>query len=236
MPLALEEIKDEKDFDGVQTVLFEAFGEPYNSLRRWFIPVYTTDEAAIQDSKERTVKNWKAHDNLHWVKVTDTDTGKIIGAAEWEIREKVDSEPQKPINAYWHKEGSEEKAFAEQLLMNLKGFVKERMARPHIELEQLVVHPDHRKRGAGKLLTDWGISRADELGLECCVESVPFAAPIYEKLGFGNVDGLIPDMSIPEPSAKWKDYAADDLCVFLLWRPVGHDYDPKTDRLPWGKV
>ncbi len=65
---------------------------------------------------------------------SDTDSGKIVGAAEWEIRREVSpsDEPMKPINAYWHIEGSEEKVFAEKLLMNLRGFMKERMIRPHI--------------------------------------------------------------------------------------------------------
>ncbi|KAI1770989.1 hypothetical protein F4818DRAFT_454902 [Hypoxylon cercidicola] len=221
MPLVLEEVKDEKDFDEILPVLYAAFGEPYNSLRRWFIPVHTTVDAAIEDAKARHIKSWKQHAGIHWVKVTDTDSGKIVGAAEWEIREQVSppDEPQKPINAYWHIEGSEEKAFAEKLLMNLKGFMKERMTRSHIELEQLVVHPDYRKRGAGRLLTSWGLHKSDELGLETCVESVPFGVPIYEKYGFGNLECLNPDMAVPNPSARWKEYAADDIRVFLMWRP-----------------
>ncbi|KAI0896465.1 hypothetical protein F4806DRAFT_464652 [Annulohypoxylon nitens] len=235
MTLRLEEVKDEKDFDEILPVLYAAFGEPYNSLRKWFIPVHTTVEAAVEGSKERNVRSWKQSEGIHWLKVTDTDSGKIIGAAEWEIREQVSppDEPQGPINAYWHTEGSEEKAFAEKLFVNLKGFMKKRMGRPHIELEQLVVHPDHRKRGAGKLLVDWGVQKADELGLETCVESVPFAVPIYEKYGFGNLDELKPDLSVPNPSAKWKEYAADDLRVFLMWRPIRHDYSVNQDKLPW---
>ncbi|KAL7622779.1 hypothetical protein AAE478_006458 [Parahypoxylon ruwenzoriense] len=235
MPLRLEEVKNEQDFGEILPVLYAAFGEPYNSLRKWFIPVHTTVEAAIEDAKGRNVKSWKEHTNIHWLKVTDTDSGKIVGAAEWEIRHTIDSphEPQKPINAYWHIEGSEEKLFAEKLLINLKGFMKERMTRPHVELEQLVVHPDHRRRGAGKLLLDWGIQKADELGLESCIESVPFAVPIYEKFGFGNAEVLNPDLVIPNPSAKWEEYAADDLRVSLMWRPAGHAYRAGKDKLPW---
>ncbi|OTB06975.1 hypothetical protein M426DRAFT_318340 [Hypoxylon sp. CI-4A] len=235
MPLVIEVVKDEKEFDDILPVLYAAFGEPYNSLRRWFIPVHTTVEAAINDSRERNIKSWKQHSGIHWVKAVDTDSGVVVGAAEWEIREKVDApgSPQKPPNAYWHTEGSEEKAFAERLLTQLKGFMKERMARPHVELEQLVVHPSYRNKGAGKLLLDWGIQEADKLGLECCVESVPFAVPFYEKFGFGNADGLKPDFATPNPSTEWKEYAADDLRVFLMWRPAGHNYQRGEDKLPW---
>lgn len=94
------------------------------------------------------------------------------------------------------------------------------------------MHPDRRRRGAGNLLLNWGLQRADKLGLETCKESVPFAVPIYEKYGFSNVEGLNPDMTIPNPSAKWKEYAADDLCVFLMWRPIGHDYCAGEDEFP----
>ncbi|KAI1415340.1 hypothetical protein F5Y13DRAFT_8128 [Hypoxylon sp. FL1857] len=235
MPLLLQVVEDERDFDEILPVLYAAFGEPYNSLRRWFIPVHTTVEAAIEDAKGRMVKGWKQHEGIHWVKVTDTDSGAIVGAAEWEIRSTVSpaNEPQAPINAYWHIEGSEEKAFAEKLFVNLKGFMKERMARPHIELEQLVVHPDHRMRGVGKLLVSWGVQKADELKLETCVESVPYAAPFYEKLGFGSLDCLTPDLAVPNPSEKWKKYAAEDLRVFLVWRPVNRDFHAGEDKSPW---
>ncbi|XXH02252.1 hypothetical protein Hte_008621 [Hypoxylon texense] len=233
MPFILQEVKDEKDFDEILPVLYAAFGEPYNSLRRWFIPVHTTVEAAIENSKMRSIKSWKQHAGIHWIKAIDTDSSKVVGAAEWEIRQDVSpsDEPLKPFNASWHIEGSEEKAFAEKLLMNLKGFMKERMIRPHIELEQLVVHPNYRNRGIGRLLTNWGIQKSDELKLETCVESVPFAVPIYERYGFGNMDGLNPDMAISNPSEMWKQYAADDLRVFLMWRPVGHDYRAGEDKL-----
>lgn len=134
MPLLLEEVNDERDFDEIIPMLYAAFGEPYNPLRRWFIPVHTTVKDAIEASKQRQIKSWKEHSGIHWLKVTDSDTSKIIGAAEWEIREKIDNpgEAQQPINASWHIEGSEEKEFAGKLLTSLKGFMKKRMTRPHI--------------------------------------------------------------------------------------------------------
>ncbi|KAI0852433.1 hypothetical protein F5Y00DRAFT_258839 [Daldinia vernicosa] len=234
MPLLLQEVKDEKDFDEILPVLYAAFGEPYNSLRKWFIPVHTTVKAAVEDAKARYIKSWKQHAGIHWVKVTDDNSGSIVGAAKWEVCERVSpsNKPQKPIDAYWHIEGTEEKAFAGQLITSLKGFMKDRMARPHIELEQLAVHPDYRKRGVGRLLTNWGIQKADDMGLECCAESVRFAVPIYERYGFGNVDYLDPDLTTSNPSARWKEYEADDSRVFLMWRPAGHDYRAGEDKLP----
>ncbi|KAI0173440.1 hypothetical protein GGR52DRAFT_543098 [Hypoxylon sp. FL1284] len=233
MPFIIQEVKDEKDFDEILPMLYATFGEPYNSLRRWFIPVHTTVEAAIEDSKTRNIKSWKQHDGIHWIKAVDTESGQVVGAAEWEIRKDTSpsDKPLKPITASWHIEGSEEKDFAGKPITHLKGFMKERMTRPHIELEQLVVHPGYRNRGIGRLLARWGIKKSDELALGTCVESVPYAVPMYEKYGFGNMDCLSPDMAIPNSSEKWKEFAADDLRVFLMWRPVGHDYRAGEDKL-----
>lgn len=74
------------------------------------------------------------------------------------------------------------------------------------------------------MLNGWGIRKADELGLESCVESVPFAVPIYERLGYGKIDSLDPQPRTTNPDAKWNEYASDDLRVFLMWRPAGRDY------------
>jgi GNAT superfamily N-acetyltransferase len=101
------------------------------------------------------------------------------------------------------------------------------------ELEQLVVHPDYRRRGIAKLLVDWGVKKADRFGLESCVESVPFAVPVYEKLGFVNADSLLPDVGTENPSEKWKQYAAEDLSVRLVWRPAGHNFRAGEDKVPW---
>lgn len=90
--------------------------------------------------------------------------------------------------------------------------------------------PDYRKRGAGRLLMEWGIKKGDELGIESVVEAVPFAVPFYERVGYGNVASLEPDVSVPSPSEQWKTFAGEDLRVFLMWRPAGHDYRAGEDE------
>ncbi|KAI0911321.1 hypothetical protein F4823DRAFT_316450 [Ustulina deusta] len=237
MPYLLQEVTDPKDFGEILFMLHTAFEEPYNPLHKWFMPVHTTVEAMIEAAKQKTVKHWNQLDTLHWFKVTDTETGKIVGAAEWEIRERIDNpgEAQKPIEAHWHPEGSEEKVFAGKLVTSLKGFMKERMTRPHVELEQLAVAQEHRRHGVATILMNWGKQKADELGIESCIESVPFAVHIYEKLGYGNVDSLRPDVTVQDPSTKYQEYAAEDLRVFLMWRPAGHNYSALVDKAPWQK-
>jgi hypothetical protein len=137
MALKLEVVTEERDFDDIASLLWAAFGHPYNSLRQWFIPVHTTVEAALEDFKGRLLKHWNHNDDLHWIKVTDTQSGHMIGAAEWEVRKTIEqpSGEQKPLNCYWHTEGSEEKQFCDQMLTQFKTFMKARMDRPHIGKE-----------------------------------------------------------------------------------------------------
>ncbi|KAJ8131210.1 hypothetical protein O1611_g2414 [Lasiodiplodia mahajangana] len=193
MPYQLEEVTNPEDFGEILVMFHAAFEEPYNPLHKWFMPVHATVEAMIEATKQKTVTNWKQYDTIRWFKATGTETGKIVGAAEWEIRERIENSggTQKPIEARWHLEGSGEKVFAGKLVTSLKGFMKERMTRPHVELEQLAVAQEHRRKGVATLLMNWGKQGAGGLGIESCVESVPSAVRIYEKLGYGSVDSLL---------------------------------------------
>jgi predicted N-acetyltransferase YhbS len=96
----------------------------------------------------------------------------------------------------------------------------------------LVVHPDHRKKGVGKMLVQWGLERADALGVETVVQSVPFSVPFYEKCGFACVEQIDIDFSVSEPSEQWKRYQNEDMRAFFMWRPAGKDYE-MGDSMPW---
>ncbi|KAJ4355082.1 hypothetical protein N0V95_003245 [Ascochyta clinopodiicola] len=51
-------------------------------------------------------------------------------------------------------------------------------------LNSLATHPDHQGRGAGNLLLEWGIKKADNEGLVTYLDATQIARPIYEKKGF----------------------------------------------------
>lgn len=51
-------------------------------------------------------------------------------------------------------------------------------------LNSLATHPDHQGRGAGNLLLDWGVKKADNEGLVTYLDATQIAKPIYEKRGF----------------------------------------------------
>lgn len=84
----------------------------------------------------------------------------------------------------WHVDGSEERLFAEKLIGGIKTFVAARVARPYVQLDQLVVHPSFRRRGVGRTLVEHVTARAEELGVQTVVVSVPFAVGMYEGCGF----------------------------------------------------
>jgi GNAT superfamily N-acetyltransferase len=57
-------------------------------------------------------------------------------------------------------------------------------AKPHVLLKFLVTHPDHHRRGAGRMLLEWGAEKADERGYESFLEATSVGRPLYERCGF----------------------------------------------------
>ena len=52
------------------------------------------------------------------------------------------------------------------------------------DLEIVATDPACQGKGAGSQMMRWGLSRANEQGLEAYLEASPDAVPLYEKLGF----------------------------------------------------
>jgi GNAT superfamily N-acetyltransferase len=48
----------------------------------------------------------------------------------------------------------------------------------------MATHPDHQRKGVGKLLVQWGIQIAEQLGLPIYLESTNAGQPLYESQGF----------------------------------------------------
>ncbi|MCJ1313766.1 hypothetical protein MMC25_007446 [Agyrium rufum] len=102
------------------------------------------------------------------------------------------------------------------------------------KIEQIVTHPDHRRRGIANLLVKWGLEKADALGLETFVQGVPNSLPFYEAVGFVVTDRIEPDMSTSHPNAEWKEFQKLDMHLYFLWRPVGGGArDPTSLKPPW---
>ena len=55
---------------------------------------------------------------------------------------------------------------------------------PYMMLRILAVHPEHQRRGVGKLLLQQGLDRADRLGLPVYLDAGESGKPVYERYGF----------------------------------------------------
>lgn len=56
--------------------------------------------------------------------------------------------------------------------------------RPHWYLEIIVTRSKYQGLGAGRMLMEWGVERADEEGAECYLDATPQGKQLYERFGF----------------------------------------------------
>jgi hypothetical protein len=91
------------------------------------------------------------------------------------------------------------------------------------------------------MLVRWGTNKADELGVETVISSLPSARGAYEKSGFGCIEVIPPSPGLRERleelekegrGRKWKKLLNEDLSGYLLWRPIGRDWK-EGDVAPW---
>jgi GNAT superfamily N-acetyltransferase len=55
---------------------------------------------------------------------------------------------------------------------------------PYFMLNTLATHREHQRRGAGKMLLNWGLRKADEEGLTTYLDATGVARGMYERAGF----------------------------------------------------
>lgn len=107
---------------------------------------------------------------------------------------------------------------------------------PRAVLELCFVHPSHRRRGAGRLLVEWGTKKADELGVEAFVESTPDGRPLYESCGFVTMNGFELKPTLPEETEELKKLQRDlHFSGYFLWRPVRGVFEKGKTVVPWEK-
>lgn len=63
---------------------------------------------------------------------------------------------------------------------------------PYAQLEILFTSIGHRRKGAGGLVVDAGVARAEELGLDAFIEASPEGRFLYETRGFRSVEDVRP--------------------------------------------
>lgn len=143
-----------------------------------------------------------------WIKVTDTDTGKIVTGALWKF---YNSNPYRvpfgEFDATWFSEG-ELRDLCNSMSTQLRARRPGTMAAPHacqflstvklgtlfspdpdfsVKLNILFTHPEDRNRGVAGLLVEWGTPKADKRGLEAYVEGTYLGRRVYERYGFATM-------------------------------------------------
>jgi ribose 1,5-bisphosphokinase PhnN len=91
------------------------------------------------------------------------------------------------------------------------------------------------------MLIRWGIDKADELGVETAISSLPSAKGAYERNGLGCIEVIPPSPKLEQRLEEleregkgeiWRKLLQDDLSGWLMWRPVGRDWND-SDKAPW---
>ena len=95
----------------------------------------------------------------------------------------------------------------------------------------------HRRRGAGRLIMEWGTKLADKLNLESFVESTDDGCALYKAHGFVVVDHILLDPEVKRPSEEWKrlkkEVAPRPFPIVFMWRPKGGKFEDGKTVYSW---
>ncbi len=80
--------------------------------------------------------------------------------------------------------------------------------------------PAYQRRGAGAKLLEWGLERADQLGLPAYLESSKVGYRLYKRHGFEDVDEIVTDLG------KWGGPEGIYKHICMIRQPVRRAVDP----------
>ncbi|PLB54074.1 acetyltransferase, GNAT family [Aspergillus steynii IBT 23096] len=146
---------------------------------------------------------------LHYLQAVDSRSGNMVALGKWHIYRgdqglqawrssiRTDKSMQIPFGL----NGAGYRCIMGKLFDKRKFFFGEG-GREHCLFELLLTHPRHERQGAGSLITQWGCDQADQLGLDCYLESSDPGYPVYQRKGFK-------DMS-KDPNQNVIEYTVDE--------------------------
>ncbi|KAK5988395.1 hypothetical protein PT974_12549 [Cladobotryum mycophilum] len=239
MPLTLAEADLDKDFDELMLCNWQSFENPSQNFFRLFAPIHGTGPTAREDVQrdftQRQLAFHKMDPRGTWFKAVNDD-GKIVGGALWKIFPTNPFEQPPPGNfqAFWYPEGGQ-RDFVTAALHRINAFRSKAATRPHVFLNIIYTHPDHRRQGVGRLMIEWGIKKADELGIETWVNSTGPGVPLYQEYGFVVVNETTLCPETENPNEEWKEMAErfSPMDQWVMWRPVGGKYEEGKTVRPW---
>ena len=232
MSFKLTEVQDESEFPAILELHRAAFERPFNKLWTLLYPeLGNSPDArakALADGIARTISLHKTDPYSHWIKVTDTDSKRVVGAARWIIYTSNPFKGPLVVDCPWWPEG-ERREFANICMRQFRSPRFEKMQRPHVcrcpsyphwqqvilsvDTSLLVLNicytdPEYRRHGIGRLLMDWGVKRADQLDLIAYVDASDMGKPLYKTYNFKEVDKHHFSAPKTNPSPIWQEMEA----------------------------
>ncbi|KAI1809054.1 hypothetical protein GGS20DRAFT_573742 [Poronia punctata] len=240
MGFRLEQVDPAADFPAIARSMFESYEEPPQSFFHAFFPRHgetqEAREAAIAECATR-LYSWHTEDpTSHWQKIIDTDTGRIAGAALWNICQENPFAHEHSMEVSWFPDDGSRR-FAEQVV-EIHAAPRARVGqRPQVYLFIVFTHPMYRRKGVGQRFMDWGMAKADEMGVEMFLDATPVGKPLYDVNGFVEVENniILPRTENPDDAWKATEKKTGHSTWYLMWRPIGGNYEEGKTAKPWEK-
>jgi GNAT superfamily N-acetyltransferase len=191
MPIELHPML-ESDIPAHVNIMWLSFGPDLLSV---FYPrgMSPNDLAQMRADTLKSMRKTDPTSQTLYIKAIDTSLpseSNIVSTAKWQIypahRSSADLDRA-------DEEGSRETLFSEgadvEAMKVFFGELAERRrekfgGEPYVLLSILAVHPEHQRRGLGSMQLEYGLKKADEMGLRAYLESSPKGKGLYRKWGF----------------------------------------------------
>ncbi|KAH9823652.1 gnat family protein [Teratosphaeria destructans] len=149
-------------------------------------------------------------------KAVDEATGKAVGYASWTVfhHRQADFPPERSPSSVWPTEEDAEIAHALKTWMQKTRaeYVKS-VDGNAVHLEILAVRPEDQRQGVGGKLLEWGLKKADEMGVNAFLEASPKGRGLYAKNGFQTL--RLQTFELPERFARKMEFPE----VVIMVRP-----------------
>ena len=96
-----------------------------------------------------------------------------------------------------------------------------------LDLNIIFTHPHYRRKGAGDLIMQWGLKKADEMGVEMWLDATVYGIPLYKKYGFRIVHENTLHPKTDKPNDEWKKIEGElkTMTMWQMWRPIGGKFE-----------
>ncbi|KAK2737890.1 hypothetical protein FQN57_007341 [Myotisia sp. PD_48] len=179
----------ESDIGEMMEVFFRAFdGDPMLDV---LFPGGNTP--AVRDAGgKRCWKDWNSDPATSVTKCVDTETGAILGWAQWNVytQERPEEQWKAKVEVTWNEGRGKEICTT---ILDAMGSMRQKVwqGKPFIWCGIVCCDPNHQRRGVGTLLMSWGEEQARKHSLSVYLEASPAGYPLYIKLGFKQVDTVV---------------------------------------------